>query len=194
MQIQYCFPTAIFSTVDESLAEEMLPIAKKVLSDKELLTNILNYKSTFNPYGGVETFDEFKPFVRHVCDIGMRFFTEQGYKLDFNEFIPHVFISEMRKGDFHHIHAHPNSTLSGIFYLQVPENSGSIMFYDPKPRKNFVEMDKVFQTESNMNTMKVDPQKGLMLMWESWLEHSVTQCQNKKDGRITIVFNLSKKR
>lgn len=35
------------------------------------------------------------------------------------------------------------------------------------------------------------PKNGLLLMWESWLDHEVPR--NNSDQRITLVFNLGEK-
>jgi hypothetical protein len=42
-----------------------------------------------------------------------------------------------------------------------------------------------------MNKISIEPRKGLLLMWESWLEHSVEKNKNKDEGRISLVFNLT---
>lgn len=190
--IQYCFPTAIFSTVNVQLADEMLPFARKYLDDEQLLDGRWNYKTTFNPRRGIEQFKEMNPFVKYVSNLGKEFIARQGYELEFKEFNSLFFASEMFKGDFHNTHAHPNCVLSGVFYLQVPPGSSPIVFYDPRPFRKIIRRNTTEPTEMNQDELVINPQKGLLLMWESWLEHSVPENFNTDTGRITIVFNLNR--
>ena len=192
MNIQYCFPTAILSTMNEKIAEEMLPLAKKYLSDKNIINKRIGYKSTYDSRKeGLEVYEEMKPFANYICELGMQFMLKQGYVLNFQEFKSNIFASEMHKNESHDMHTHPNSVLSGIIYLQVPEGSSPIIFYDPKGRMKYIVRETVFPTDSNLNQIHIQPKKGMILMWESWLEHSVPKNNNTKEGRITLVFNLN---
>tara|TARA_B100002019_G_scaffold103812_1_gene89330 strand:+ start:1402 stop:1959 length:558 start_codon:yes stop_codon:yes gene_type:complete len=87
-----------------------------------------------------------------------------------------------------HIHdPHDGTFLSGVFYVVVPENSGSINFYDPRPH---------IQTSLDMKyfsgidgCISYNPKPNSMLIFPSWLEHDVSQ-NNSQEDRITIAFNL----
>lgn len=191
MHINYCFPTAIFSTMDEKLAEDLLPIAQKYLNDDYYLNkDITLYKTTW----GSKAFQypEFEEFRKYVSNLGKQFFAKQGYHNYPNEeFTTFFFINEMLDEQDHPIHAHPNHILSGVLYLQTPEGSAPIVFYDPKPRRKFISREIDFYTDSNRDSLTFEPKKGLLLMWESWLEHSVVRNTNKENGRISLVFNIS---
>ncbi|NDB82510.1 MAG: hypothetical protein EB127_07190 [Alphaproteobacteria bacterium] len=45
--------------------------------------------------------------------------------------IDNVWINVNYKNNSNRSHVHPNSILSGVFYINVPENSGSIFFENP---------------------------------------------------------------
>jgi hypothetical protein len=190
--IQYCFPTAIFSTFNPDLADEMLPIARKFLDDDKMINKRWNYKTTYTPNTGIERFKETKSFCDYVANLGKDFLIKQGYELEFSDFKSLLFASEMFKGQFHNTHAHPNCVLSGVFYLQVPEGSSPIVFYDPRPFRKMVKRNTPTQTETNQDELVIYPQKGLLMMWESWLEHSVPENFNTEEGRVTLIFNLTK--
>ena len=38
----------------------------------------------------------------------------------------------MFEEDLHPLHEHPNTVLSGLIYLQVPEGSSDLRFHDPR--------------------------------------------------------------
>jgi uncharacterized protein (TIGR02466 family) len=98
----------------------------------------------------------------------------------------------MFEGNYHESHTHPNSILSGLLYLQVPEGSSPLIISDPRPFRNFVTLPRLGDTATNIEEISITPKKGLLLMWESWIPHVVPQTHNT-EGRITMVFNLSRK-
>jgi uncharacterized protein (TIGR02466 family) len=97
----------------------------------------------------------------------------------------------MVEGDQHSLHTHPNSLLSGLLYLEVPEGSAPIIFSDPRPFRSMISLPKKGDALTNWENTIFKPEKGTFLIWESWLAHEVPKnfC---KTGRITMVFNLGK--
>jgi hypothetical protein len=88
-----------------------------------------------------------------------------------------------------HSHAPFNGVvLSGVFYVKCPENCGNINFYDPR---FFVTSALDMQYYNDANTyFFFEPKENLMLIFPSWLHHSVSANQNEQD-RISIAFNIS---
>jgi uncharacterized protein (TIGR02466 family) len=193
MNIQYCFPTALFTTIDQNLADKLLPIAKKYLENDEYINvDITIYKTTW--FSNAKKYKELNFFAEYVCDLGKQFLAKQGYKTDHLNFSATMFLNEMYNGQDHPAHTHANNDLSGVIFLQVPPGSAPITFYDPKPRRHFIQRENEFLSDSNVSVISMNPEKGLLIMWESWLEHSVEKNQNKDLGRISLVFNLKSER
>lgn len=191
MNIELFFPTAICSIKNLELAEEMLPIARKYLADKNYLTNQWGYKNTYTSGVGIEQNMLFFNFVDILKTYAEDYMKTLGYKLSKSDFSIYLFASEMKEGDQHNVHTHQNSILSGVFYLQVPTGSADLIFYDPRPFRKFVSYPILQQTEITWDHIVFKPEKGILLMWESWIEHAVPK-NNNQDGRITLVFNISK--
>ena len=195
-KIGYYFPTAIESSLELDLAEKILPVAKKYLSDEKFLKNAWNYKNTFDSTFELAKQPDIVPFVDFIKNKGRSFLHNCGYDTNNLNFNVQLFFSEMFSGDFHQRHVHPNCLLSGIIYLQVPENSAPLMIYDPKPHRDFVMYSKLQNTsgisnpETSWDRVFFAPEVGKFLMWESWLEHEVL-INKSVEGRITMVFNLS---
>ena len=89
-------------------------------------------------------------------------------------------------------HEHFNSIFSGVFYLNVPNNSGNITFsltsYDD--RKLIRVLNPEIQTENPYNTRlySVTPQDNTVIIFPSSLRHKVERnCSNQK--RVSIAFN-----
>lgn len=190
IDISLFFPTAIAIDTNETLAHQMLPVAKKYLNNDSLLTNQLNYKTTYHADSGIEQYDDVKPFLKYVNTLANEYLEKVGYDLSKFSLTTKVFVSEMQYGDFHNSHVHPNCILSGVMYLQVPEKSAPIVFYDSRSAKNMSSLPIVSETLINQREIPIFPKTGMVLLWESWLMHSVPK-NYSTDGRITIVFNLS---
>ena len=87
------------------------------------------------------------------------------------------------KYNYNQAHIH-SGALSGVFYLQVPENSGKIVFVNPAPRSTGHLI--------RQNDYDVQPQNLLLLLFPSWLEHYVEQNMSD-ESRISLSFNIGVK-
>jgi len=197
--LKLLFPTPVLQLKDVEYAKQMLPLAKKYLSNDQLVGYRWGYKNTFNNKNGevfgLEHFEEMYDFANYICNIGQDFL----YKIGYEPFTlrPFIFVSEMVRGDSHGIHTHPDCCLSGVFYLQVPTNPSKIVFHDPrqfrKYRKFTQRKDINPQTNISNEAAGLIPQVGTLLMWESWVDHEVTISESD-ESRITLVFNLHRKK
>lgn len=94
-------------------------------------------------------------------------------------------------GDFQENHVHPGFHCSAVYYVHTPEQSGHIVFnspdwnsrlplpLEPGPREGF----------AMTNYSMPQPQAGQLLIFNSSLEHLVTQNLSKQD-RISIAINF----
>ena len=90
------------------------------------------------------------------------------------------------------IHRHPNSVLSGVYYIQTPNNSGNIFFENPHMFESFLELNSYKEEEQgffHQHSLKYcKPEEGLLILFPSHLAHGV-QLNNSKEDRISISFN-----
>jgi uncharacterized protein (TIGR02466 family) len=91
-------------------------------------------------------------------------------------------------------HHHVNlSTLVGVYYVDVPKNSGDILLHDPRgalPWSNLgFNPDDPIANKSSRCYHRIKPQNGLLVLFPSFLIHSVeTNLSNQ--NRISIVINV----
>ncbi len=92
-------------------------------------------------------------------------------------------------GAQHLVHHHPNNFLSGVYYLRVGAGSNTIQFHDPRPQIRVIRppVRELIGENADMAVVQVDP--GTMLLFPSWLEHSVPANQGV-DPRVSLSFNL----
>jgi uncharacterized protein (TIGR02466 family) len=92
-------------------------------------------------------------------------------------------------GAQHVVHHHPNNFLSGVYYVRVGAGSNTIQFHDPRPQVRVIRppVRELTGENADMAVVQVDP--GTLLLFPSWLEHSVPPNQGL-ETRISISFNL----
>ena len=92
------------------------------------------------------------------------------------------------------LHQHYNSLISGVFYL----TEGTPLWFYESPTKDFMfkqpsdfPSDKLVAT--NINSYKIEPKKGLLILFPSNLSHFVATEANPSPNaknRISIAFNI----
>ena len=87
-------------------------------------------------------------------------------------------------------HHHSNSDLSAAYYVSAHENCGDIVFYDPRPAPVQYHPRSKAPNKLNATVNSIKPEPGMLVLFPSYLEHSVNpNLSNKK--RIVISFNIS---
>jgi uncharacterized protein (TIGR02466 family) len=89
-------------------------------------------------------------------------------------------------GSFNRPHHHPYSTVSGVYYISIPKNSGNIVFLN-KPLDVYYEQIKNYN-QYNSTTWIIRPKENQCVLFPSYLPHYVEPNLNKKE-RISISFN-----
>ena len=108
--------------------------------------------------------------------------------LDINEIaIPQMWINVNKKNDWNTIHSHGQYTLSGTYYVKVPENGGRLTFRDPRPAA--ISNGFMVNKFDNGEFMNINLREGLLAIWPSYLDHFV-EPSNSDEERISISFDL----
>ncbi|NVK01949.1 MAG: hypothetical protein HWE12_10440 [Oceanospirillaceae bacterium] len=101
------------------------------------------------------------------------------------------------KGDYHNLHNHPHSWLSGTYYLNVPGqttetgsrddlNPGCISFFDPRGAANMSALRNDGQFDPEYRRL---PEAGELYLWPAFLHHFVHP-NLSDDPRLSISFNV----
>ena len=94
------------------------------------------------------------------------------------------------QGAWNQKHHHSNSDISAAYYVDAHDNCGDIVFYDPRPARIYKHPIAIKPNNLNATVNSIKPEPGLLVLFPSYLEHSVNpNMSNKK--RIVISFNLS---
>ena len=105
---------------------------------------------------------------------------------------PYITISWINcteNGRYHHKHNHPNSIISGVFYIDVDESSDSIVFH-----KDEYGHIRFYPHQDNYNLYNAESwtlstQTGVLMLFPSSLTHSVSSTKSIS-MRISLSFNV----
>ena len=100
-----------------------------------------------------------------------------------------IWVNILSAGGSHTSHIHPNSAISGTYYVEVPPGAGGLKLEDPRhpfmmaspPRRPSARV-------GNRSHVTVTPRAGQVLLWESFVRHEVLAGAATAD-RISISFN-----
>ena len=95
-----------------------------------------------------------------------------------------MWANKLKKGDSHPPHTHSNNVFSGVYFL---EQGSPIQFFDPRPQASVLHPNLEYTTFDNSSMMQFNSQKGIGLIFPSWLQHWVPT--TNKD-RISISWNI----
>tara|TARA_R110002110_G_scaffold64634_11_gene178610 strand:- start:767 stop:1480 length:714 start_codon:yes stop_codon:yes gene_type:complete len=92
-------------------------------------------------------------------------------------------------GDYNAQHVHPNSFLSGSYYLAVPPDSGNIEIADPVRERVMDAYPMRKDAKYHMRRIEYRCRDGLLIMFPSWLSHGV-QPNRSNAMRYSLAFNI----
>lgn len=93
------------------------------------------------------------------------------------------------KGASHRAHSHPNNFLSGVYYIQTGPGADTINFHDPRSQTGIIRPPVTELTRENTDQVVVTVSDGTLLLFPSYLEHSV-EPNRSDDHRISVSFNV----
>lgn len=130
-------------------------------------------------------FKELTSCVRHAAARILRFL-RVGYEA---VEITGCWATVLATGAAHKAHSHPNNYLSGVYYVRVQPGGDAINFHDPRRQTYVIRPPVVELTGANTDQVVVRLTNGTLLMFPSYLEHSV-DANTSAFERISVSFNI----
>ena len=196
MRYDHVFPIPIARfTVDKDIVDNTTRLVKDFIKkDKsfddpptpgELLTTFYDNKDFLGKLND-------RPLLNYINSITREYLFLIGY--DHKCFIEVTSWLQFNQPQSYFVrHDHYGALISGCLYLEVPENSGDILFHNPletrRVSNSFFERIKREENDYNFSHVKYEPVVGEIIMFESWLQHTVTQ-NKSKENRIAVGFNI----
>jgi len=149
-------------------------------------TYLRNYMTPDN----LQTLPEMKELVDLILEESKLILDVYKIKRD-SHYISNMWANVSSPNRRHNTHAHPNCLFSGLIYIRTPKDCGRTLFHSPRHLTNAIAPDLAEKNELNADTFVMPVEKGRMLIWPSYLPHSVDN-GNADDGedRIVVAFNI----
>lgn len=98
--------------------------------------------------------------------------------------IKKYWLQDYKTDQYHGLHTHGQSIMSGVYYLKYSGSGGNIVFQNP----NSVQ----WATSTGPFEKRVQPQAGMMLLFPGWMPHRVEPIQDTVKERTVLSFNIVK--
>jgi len=192
LSVQSLFPSNVYWIH----RPEYLEIAKEV--SYAYLAKTKKQKTECNPVYPVhmtEYMDDPRiyPMIEYIAGTGWNILQSQGFNMEgWTVVCKEFWCQEHEKYSGHDEHVHGfGHQLTGLYFIDVPENSCQFVVHDPRPAKRQINMypkDMNELTYANIATY-FKPEPGMMYFTNSWLPHGFTR--NANDNPFTFIhFNL----
>jgi hypothetical protein len=102
--------------------------------------------------------------------------------------IHELWFQQYSKDDTHdwHIHGH---NFTGVYYVKAEKNCGNIVFHNSSDREFALQTYVAKPNQFSMTNVNYEPVVGKVLVFPSWLQHSVDSNMSNTD-RISISFQF----
>jgi uncharacterized protein (TIGR02466 family) len=192
-QILELFPTPVFTTMIPEKFSSITPW----LYQQEMLSEDIDEANYGQRSKNSYILDEPQAgeLRKYILDIAGIFGSEM-LKYDYQEYrFGQSWISYKHPGQHHTMHSHPNSLISGVFYYGEPsDNTPAIKFHKLLGGMNVSYISPKMKSDKRdskyaIEFMSVDFRPGLLLLFPSYVHHSVPV--NKTDKvRCSLAFNI----
>jgi uncharacterized protein (TIGR02466 family) len=183
--IHSLFPTPVFFS---SLERKLTPLETKFLNKKE--------KDTYNNQGNITSNDNYilneKPFLnlKNELDLKVKEYFDK-IICPLNKVKPYItqsWLNYTKRNQYHHRHQHPNSLVSGVFYINADEKLDKIKFFK-EHTYSMIELSTNNYNTFNSTSWWFNVKTGDIVLFPSSLTHMVETKQGN-NIRTSLAFNV----
>ena len=191
VQIESYFPTPMGFGYNVELAQYYLPIIKRILDEQSDSSFFWKGKTTHNQDNfRLADHPEMGLMKEFVWNVSKQYMEKLGFNSDHLKGDIFLIANALEKDSFHKSHTHYDCAISGVWYLQVPENSAPLEFEDPVfPRHLYRWPVKDSNNPHTWGNTYLYPTAGYYTCFPPWLRHSVLP-NDSMDSRIAISWNI----
>jgi uncharacterized protein (TIGR02466 family) len=192
-----CFPTPIwrldfsgYEPVNDAARKELAQLDWDQLDEQNQASFGALHSFREDRFIPIEDFPSIRIVLEYFLSACNEIARERKWDLAESQFtISNYWVHATPPGELTQSHTHKPAVLSGVFYIDKPENSGDLVFvdmnqfhdYNPKPLPG--EIDPITSPQ-----MMIKADEGTMLIFPSWLPHKVPK-NNSDRNRVSVSFN-----
>jgi uncharacterized protein (TIGR02466 family) len=180
MNVSAIFPTPVGLDKIDTLTEAEI---KHILDYKNKTTKNFGNRITANNY---VLEDKILDGLKSLLENKLQEYFFDVYKTkEATPYITQSWINFTDQNEFHHNHKHPNSFISGVFYLQAIENDRIVFTSN---HDNMFEFQSEEFTLFNSKTWWIPVEDNTVIFFPSNMSHEVLK-NNTDRTRISLAFN-----
>lgn len=181
------FPVTItYSDNKLENAEELVSLSKKIVDENRDIPFMSPCISTVYTKTDILVMKEFKPVLDQVLETVKHFTTIHCIDTE-NLVITGSWLNYYDIGGYQDLHHHPNSLLSGVYYIQG-DGERDFAFQNPSHFFQPVVPNLYELNEYNFSNILYESLQGRCIVFPSHLMHKTSPA---KSPRISLSFNLS---
>tara|TARA_B100000085_G_C18517857_1_gene502438 strand:- start:487 stop:1086 length:600 start_codon:yes stop_codon:yes gene_type:complete len=193
IECQKIFPKPVWSAILDIDNNNIYNFCKRIRRNDLIGKSASNYLGWQSNDMFPDEHEELNPLFDSIYNVSFQALDDIGYEVEERELnIVNFWINI--NNDVHSInlsHTHPQSTLSGVYYVKCDENSGRLGFSKDSVETYLLQSagDYYKNTEFNSDTVFFNPIQSKLIIFPSWLPHEVTNNSDNSE-RISISFNV----
>lgn len=125
-------------------------------------------------------------FFQQAIEAALEFQEHTGIEID-SEMRIKYWTQDYLPNDSHQMHHHGIHGISGTYWVRANEDAGSFRLFSTNPHSDLVLNNK--STEYTVAYEDIWPEKGMMLLFPSYMKHCVMQ-SGKNAIRTSVSFNF----
>jgi uncharacterized protein (TIGR02466 family) len=162
----------------------------KILTEEIFYVNRLPRVANSGNMASKENYIFRNPELKRIADFAEQCLNDFLHEIycpstDVSVYVTQAWANYTTRGQNHHAHRHPNSFLSGVFYLSVKPEDKIVFVKDPQPA---IQMAMNVENEWNSMMMPFTVRPGDLVIFPSSLMHMVNTVSTP-DTRVSIAFN-----
>jgi hypothetical protein len=182
--VELLFPTPVlFSSLERDFTQEEMDFFKT--QENHQSNNQGNIRSTNGYILEHKNMISLKSFCLDIVNCYIDNVIKPRYAI--YPFITQSWLNWTKEGQYHHIHEHPNSYLSGVLYINADRSEDKIYFYNGAYRQIRIESDKL--DHLNSRSWWYEVQSKDIVLFPSNLSHNVETIKHK-NTRLSLAFNV----
>jgi len=183
VSINGLFPVPVAQIEERSPTEKELSFIK----DLETTNNYQNLTSKDKNVLDKEELSDLRRSIQHHIDNYFR--DGLGAEKDCSLKITQSWCNYNDADQSHHLHNHPNSAVSGVYYPQADHPNDNLQFHSPLLVFNQVVQFNHKPSMFNAQGCILPVKTGTLFLFPSYLYHSVEPVPDRKSTRISLSFN-----
>jgi uncharacterized protein (TIGR02466 family) len=182
------FPTHVYTAEAPEFIKSVREVSLDYLKDSEKAHELYPVKMS----GSMEMDPRIQDFAAFVAITSGNILADEGYQVNgMGAYFQSMWCQEHHKGSGMDQHTHPGSLMVGFYFIDVPEDSSAITFFDPRAGKVATPVGEANMADityaSNAFHMAAKP--GLLVITNAWLAHAFTKHGGKSPLRF-VHFNI----